>query len=463
MKSSFPFILKKRADRKGVYYVSFKSPIDGKITSTRSTETTDKNRATQLAFEWYKSGVPEKTGDGRKSVDSLAVISAVRKDSLSDVALDELLREIERRTGDKIRRIPKNSKGAVNAYQFMLDFWDWEKSPYIKEKLRKSHRIGKPHVLRQQSSVRRFWKKILENKTLCEITKQDIWDFIDSQEDDPASFQTKNDRVRAVTTALNWAFEREYIDKDISKGFVFFSGTYNERAILTPEMAEALFSFQWDDARAMLANAVAMCTGMRSAEIASLQLQDIGRNCLYVRHSWNAKDGLKCTKNGESRRVLLPFPKITGALKRLAEANPYGGGMERFVFWATIPGKPLDPDTFLKGLRKSLLRIGVAEEETMKYTFHAWRHYFATYMKDRVRDSALQKQTGHKDISVLEHYASHGTSEDDEKMMSAQSEIFGKAVSEIPGIEIDERALYANVKNGFLDKRGMYEHSRQDR
>ena len=86
MKSSFPFILKKRADRKGVYYVSFKSPIDGKITSTRSTETTDKNRATQLAFEWYKSGVPEKTGDGRKSVDSLAVISAVRKDSLSDVA-----------------------------------------------------------------------------------------------------------------------------------------------------------------------------------------------------------------------------------------------------------------------------------------------------------------------------------------------------------------------------------------
>lgn len=463
MKSPFPFILKKRADRNGVYYVSFKSPLDGKITSTKSTETTDRNQAIKTAFDWYRSGVPEKKGDGRKSVDSLAVISAVRRDSLSDITVDELLREIEKRTGDKIRRIPANSKGAVNAYQFMLDFWDWEKSPYIREKLRKSHRIGKPHVLRQQSSVRRFWKERLEGKTLCEITKQDIWDFIDSQEDDPASFQTKNDRVRAVTTALNWAFEREYIDRDISKGFVFFSGSYNERAILTPEMAEALFSFRWDDPRAMLANAVAMCTGMRSAEIASLQLQDIGRGCLYVRHSWNSKDGLKCTKNGENRRVLLPFPQITGALKRLAESNPYSGGMERFVFWATIPDKPLDPDTFLKGLRKSLLRIGVAEGDTMKYTFHAWRHYFATYMKDRVRDSALQKQTGHKDLSVLVHYASHETREDDASVIAAQTELFGKAVSEIPEIEIDERALYANVKNDFLDKRGMYEHSRQER
>ena len=461
MKSSFPFILKKRADRNGVYYVSFKSPLDGRITSTKSTETTDRNRAIQLAFEWYKSGIPEKGGDGKKTIDSLAVISAVRKDKLSDVTVDELLKEIERRTGDKIKRISKNSKGAVNAYQFMLDFWDWEKSPYIKEKLRKNHRIGKPHVLRQQSSVRRFWKPILENKMLCEITKQDIWDFLDRQESDGASFQTKNDRVRAVTTALGWAFEREYIDRDISRGFVFFSGAYKERAILTPEMAEALFSFRWDDARAMLANAVAMCTGMRSAEIASLQLQDIGRDCLYVRHSWNAKDGLKCTKNGENRRVLLPFPQITGALKRLAESNPYGGGMERFVFWATIPDKPLEPDMFLKGLRKSLERIGV--EDPMKYTFHAWRHYFATYMKDRVRNSALQKQTGHKDLAVLEHYASHGTSADDESMENAQRELFGKAVAGIPEISVDEKKLYANVKNSFIDKSGMYGHSRQDR
>ena len=40
----------------------------------------------------------------------------------------------------------------------MLDFWDWEKSPYIKEKLRRHHSIGKPHTLRQYNNI----KKTLE-------------------------------------------------------------------------------------------------------------------------------------------------------------------------------------------------------------------------------------------------------------------------------------------------------------
>ena len=63
----------------------------------------------------------------------------------------------------------------------------------------------------------------------------------------------------------------------------------------------------------MLANVVAMCTGMRAAEIASLQYKDLGETCIYVRHSWNAKDGLKTTKNKENRIALLPFPSIINA------------------------------------------------------------------------------------------------------------------------------------------------------
>lgn len=271
MKSQSPFILKKRNDKNGIYYVSFKNQLTGSISATRSTGTTLKSKAKQIAFEWYKNGIPQKVETENQSVDSLTVIDTIRKTSISEITTDEIIKEFEKRTGDKIIRIQKNSKGSVNVYQFLLDFWDWNKSPYIREKLRKSHSIGKPHALRQYNNIKNHWKKILENKMLFEVTKQDIWDFMKIQENEDICFQTKNDRIRAVTTAMAWAYEHEYITKDISKGFIYFSGQYKERQILSPEIVQALFSFVWEDERSMLANALAMCTEMRANEIASLR------------------------------------------------------------------------------------------------------------------------------------------------------------------------------------------------
>lgn len=464
MKSQSPFILKKRNDKNGIYYVSFKNQLTGSISATRSTGTTLKSKAKQIAFEWYKNGIPQKVETENQSVDSLAVIDTIRKTSISEITTDEIIKELEKRTGDKIIRIQKNSKGSVNAYQFLLDFWDWNKSPYIREKLRKSHSIGKPHALRQYNNIKNHWQKILENKMLCEVTKQDIWDFMKIQENEDICFQTKNDRIRAVTTAMAWAYEHEYITKDISKGFIYFSGQYKERQILSPEIVQALFSFVWEDERAMLANALAMCTGMRANEIESLQLRDLGENCIYLKHSWNAKDGLKSTKNGENRIVFVPFPNIINALKRLAETNPYNNGLDAFIFYATIPNKPLENRIFLKGLRKSLIKIGMKEENAKQYTFHAWRHYFSVYMKDRVNDRILQLQTGHKEIEMLEHYANHKTKTDEERIKNAQKEIFGSVIESLPQFDFsDTQKLYENIKIEYMNKSGIYEHSRQDR
>ncbi len=464
MQTQSPFILKKRKDKNGVFYVSFKNIETGSIIATRSTGTTDKRKAERIALELWKDGNLEKKKSENNTLDSLALVDTIRKGNLSETAIDDLIRELEKKTGEKIKRISKNSKGAVNAYQFMLDFWDWNKSPYIKEKLRKEHSIGKPHALRQYNNIKNHWKSILENKLLCEITKQDIYDFMEIQEKETVCFQNKNDRVRACTTALNWAYEHEYIEKDISKGFVYFAGKYNERQILTPELVEALFSFVWEDERAMLANALAMCTSMRTAEITALQLKDLGQNCIYVRHSWNFQDGLKCTKNRENRIELVPFPNIINALKRLGETNPYNQGLEGFIFYSTLPDKPLETRVFLKGLRNALVKIGMSEDTAKTYTFHAWRHYFTTYMKNKVNDKVLQLQTGHKDLAMLEHYSNHRTQEEETEFTAAQRKVFGAAIDNLPELDFsDKKKLYENIRIGSIDKSGLYEHSRQDR
>ena len=134
------------------------------------------------------------------------------------------------------------SKQDIPLASFMLNFWTFDKSPYIKEKLRKKHGIGRRHVEKQYSYVKNYWLPLYKNRLLGNITKQDINDFITRLEDSTLSFGAKNDVIRAGTTALKWAYEKELIENNVTTGLTFFSGTYNERQILTPELAQAVFS-----------------------------------------------------------------------------------------------------------------------------------------------------------------------------------------------------------------------------
>ena len=62
-------------------------------------------------------------------------------------------------------------------------------------------------------------------------------------------------------------------------------------------------------------------------------------------------------------------------------------------------------------------------------TFHAWRHFYTTYMADKVSQMALMSQTGHKSQIMLEHYAAHQTAEEAQLITQAQAEIFGSILN----------------------------------
>ena len=59
-----------------------------------------------------------------------------------------------------------------------------------------------------------------------------------------------------------------------------------------------------------------------------------GRECLYVRHSWNFEDGLKTTKNNENRIVEVLFPNLIQDLIDLAKRNPHEQSMDSYIFCA---------------------------------------------------------------------------------------------------------------------------------
>lgn len=423
MSDSLPYSIFKRADRP-YYLVSFKNDITGEYLPAISTKQTTKSAAIKTAIEWLRNGIPQKSGS-ELSLKTMSLRSVFREAELTNEDAAFLIEEMKRR--NLIRSaVFTGSKQDRDFGQFLEDCWTWDKSEYISEKLRRDHSIHRTYAKSQLLSARKYWLPAFIGKTLGSLTRDDIEDFIKTFEPMRVSAARKNQILKAGLVPLKWAYKKRMIEDNIGAGLTMFSGEDGERQILTPELAKALFTSNWIDERARLANMLAMVTGMRAGEIQGLRVRDMGNDCLYIRHSWNYQDGLKPPKNNKPRTVELPFPYLIRELMDLASENPHGCTMDSFVFWSrAMATKPMESPLFLEALRDALVKTSISEKEAAKFTFHGWRHYFTAYMKDKVNEKLLQSQTGHKSLAQLNHYSEHRIVGDKERIQAAQLEIFG--------------------------------------
>lgn len=313
--------------------------------------------------------------------------------------------------------------------EYLYNFWDWETSEYIQEKLLKKHGLHKRYVDRRQGAIKNYWRPYFSSKIkLTNITKADLKKFIlsFSNKQQPASADGKNDIIRSGLLPLKYAYENDLIPMDITKGLHFFSDEKQERFILDEKTVAKLFSRQWENPIAELANKLALITGLRAGEIQALRQCDLFETYLTVNHSWNYVDGLKVTKNKKNRRALIPFGNVMIELKKLADSNPFTLNGEGYIFYATIPNKPQDGKYWLRELRKELRSMGETDEIIRQATFHGWRHLFTTHIRRNgyLADNIIQKITGHKTLEMLNHYSNHSLLEDDEKILLTTKEVF---------------------------------------
>ncbi len=419
-KTDEPFILVKRK-HSSYYQVLFKNPDKTSKTrylAAKSTKEKDLGRARICAWELYS----------KKEVEKKSLFEAIKH---SDYDKDEVVNILDllKKRGFIENYILSESPQSVLLKDFLSDFWNPEKSPYLKEKLRHNQKLSTAYVKESFSFIKRFWADYFENKYLGDISRRDIKNFIDFIDAFNLSWNRKLKIYRAGAIALKWAFYNELISKDITAGISSFSGKSKKRKILSKEIAETLFSYQWKDIRSELANMVSMLTGLRAGEVRALRLRSLGKDCLYIDNSWSRLDHLKETKNGESRIVRFPFPKLIEKMKFLVSlhSNP---NLDTFIFWSDAkPEQPLDSSVFLKALRNELKKAGMSKEDSESYCFHSWRHFYTTYMADYVSQRVLQSQTGHKTIEMLEHYSNHQTNDEIAEIEKSQLLIFGNIVN----------------------------------
>ena len=163
-----------------------------------------------------------------------------------------------------------------------------------------------------------------------------------------------------------------------------------------------------------LATALSAATGMRQGEIRALHASSIQHinqwlSIITVSQAFASYAGMKGTKGKRERQV--PAPRwLCELLIDSAEKNPYGNDL---VFWSEVTSKsPVTGNYIRDNFYKALELIGIKEKDRLKrkLVFHSLRHYFVTFMRGKISESALREIAGHQSEEMTNLYT-HSTIE----------------------------------------------------
>ena len=132
----------------GIIYAELIDPETGTKLSARSTRTKSRDEALLIVAEWLKSGIPTGKAQKPRTLEAAAGIETILKIiRRAELNKDDALRIIQILKDRELTDINavKPCKGIILFLEFLEEFWDYESSPYIREKLAHGHSIGKRH------------------------------------------------------------------------------------------------------------------------------------------------------------------------------------------------------------------------------------------------------------------------------------------------------------------------------
>lgn len=398
--------------------VKFLNSATGKYMPAVSLGTSNKKEAQKIVIDWLKNGIPDK-GKIQELEARDYVFNLIKRDSFTLEQADEVLKLLKLR-GFLSEDVQLKNASTPLLKDYVSEFWDFEKSLYVKEKKLQGEKIGFSHCKSMIQLARKHAFPVLGDKHLSELSVEKINAFLLSCQDKGLASRTINNISVSIVKPLKFAYEKKIIKEDFNISLYRFSLPGRERGILTREETARLFAVEWKDKKSYLASLLASQTGARLGEIQALRKDDIGLDRLFIRHSWSDIEGLKSTKTGESRVVPL-MPEMREALLDLvdSDSNPWRNSENPFIFWSAKPSIPIHRHTLNDAFKEALSQIGIdeAERKERNIVFHSWRHYVATYLANNVKKRTGMGITGHKDERTFDGYSDHEVDTDfDEKM-----------------------------------------------
>ena len=432
-----PFYLYPNAS--GYYNVIFIDPISGKKLTDKSTHTKDKVEAAMIATTWLQNGIPESRPNARsyhatetKSNLNLKSIAQTVTEEEAQTLISMLTQRFNFTVSEqpavtkpilpepekKVQKIatPKPQKAGIPLSSFLLNFWDFDNSDFIKRYIAHGHNMTKRHTQMMLGLVKNYWKPYFGDEiTVEELDRQTLDDFFFYlHTEKQLSGGTVNKAINCGSRAMRYLFENKRIQTNPMAGIERFNAEEIGRGIPTESEVKQLLKVDWLNETYKLAFKLGIYCGLRAGEISGLRVCDLDLDAglIHVRHSWNDTDGLKCPKNTDIRDLPIDHETLE-ELYAMARKNPNFSDLSYVFFSQVKPEQPCWPSYYVDGLYDALEKIGVSEEQRKErnIVFHSLRHFCATILSQRTDLKTVQAVMGHRSEDMSKHYSNHETQE----------------------------------------------------
>ena len=334
----------------------------------------------------------------------------------------ERRREAELKASEILSEIRFETNAADRPFiEYLEDFWKPD-SPYVKEcAVLKKKPLSAYYIHQNSVNVELHVKSFsrLNKITLRNLTAGFIKDWMTWAADNNLSARTINSVLSTMRVAVNYAVEREELDRSPFRNVKEAADNPKEKGVLTFAERAKLIDSKPADPFSRLAVLLGLLCGMRRGEVRGLKWGDFDNGLINLTHNFVNVDGLKKPKRGKVRTV--PYLDVVGkALEevRKATVRPFPNN---YVFESIDrPGQPMGETFFRNALRRELDAIGISskgkkatedcpavpsEQKRRNLSFHSLRHTFITLGRlDGLTDLEIQAIGGHSTRRMMEHY-----------------------------------------------------------
>ena len=331
------------------------------------------------------------------------------------------------------------TKGSdVSFKEYATKFWTYEKSDYVARK--NAEKEGSIHRSYVQDMLCVLNKHILprlpEGRLLSDVQPSDAERIKDAMLKEGISSSMVNKAMSCIRLILEEAYRLGNIAEDKASRIINVQRKEKKRGILTTEETSKLLSWLDKNTKGYerykyLTVRFAIETGCREGEIVALTPScfsklNNGNYSILIKSSMSERDGIKSTKNGESRYVTVSA-ELGDEMLAFASKNPFFK-KDGYVFYSKEkPEKPLlkkkiREDAFYWGLYS--FGIDEVERKARNIVFHSERHFSAVKLSQHGDKRQIKLSTGHKSDAVFNVYSGHQTEEDIVALDKAREKAF---------------------------------------